>query len=151
MSCSASPSASCPARVFPKTSRGRAGFSFPEEKRKEKMRGFFKTNRSVPQNIIQNMILGGASSQHDHMTLPAPKPYSSAKMTTLHPHSTSLGLKKMGGVQASLMQDRGTAIAHPREILEGRKPGKHVGKDCWHLWKSPPFSPPDHKGIHPCE
>lgn len=93
------------------------------------------------------MILGGASSQFDHVTLPAPKPCSSAKMTTLHPHSTSLGLKKMGGVQGSSMQDRGTATAPLREISEDRKPGKHVGKYCSHMWKSPPFSPPDHKGI----
>ena len=42
------PSAFCPAHIFPKANRGRAGFSFPEEKRKEKMGGFFKNNRSVP-------------------------------------------------------------------------------------------------------
>ena len=38
-------------------------------------------------------------------------------------------------------------MAHPREISEDGKPGKHAGKYCSRMWKSPPFSPPEHKGI----
>ena len=86
------------------------------------------------------LILDGTSSQFDRRTLPEPKAYSS-RTIALHPHWTSLGLRKGGGSPGSLMHNRGPAPAPAGETSGGRDWKTHQ-KTALRMCKSPPFSHP---------